>query len=42
MQIHRITGTSDMAANSGQPEADLELLRNWGSANAANLKDAHA
>jgi GTP-binding protein EngB required for normal cell division len=41
MQIHRISGTSDVAANPGQLQADLELLRNWRSANAADLTDAH-
>ena len=41
MQIHRISGTSDVAANPGQLQADLELLRNWRPANAADLTDAH-
>jgi GTP-binding protein EngB required for normal cell division len=42
MQIHRISGTSDVATNPGQLQADLELLRSWRPANAAALTDAHA
>jgi GTP-binding protein EngB required for normal cell division len=40
MQIHRISGTSEAAENSGQFQIDLELLRNWGPAHAADLSDA--
>ena len=42
MQIHRISGTSDTATDPGQLKIDLELLRNWRPANAADLTDAHA
>jgi GTP-binding protein EngB required for normal cell division len=42
MQIHRISGTSDTATDPGQLKVDLELLRNWGPANTADLTDAHA
>jgi GTP-binding protein EngB required for normal cell division len=42
MQIHRISGASDTATDPGQLQVDLELLRNWGPANAAGLTDAHA
>jgi hypothetical protein len=42
MQIYRIGGASDAAANPGQLQADLELLRNWRPANATDLTDAHA
>ena len=42
MQIHRISGTSDTATDPGQLKVDLELLRNWGPAKAADLTDAHA
>jgi hypothetical protein len=42
MQIHRISGTSDTATDPGQLKIDLELLRNWRPAKAADLTDAHA
>jgi GTP-binding protein EngB required for normal cell division len=42
MQIHRMNGTSDAAANPVQLQADLELVKNWRSASAPDLTDAHA
>jgi hypothetical protein len=42
MQIHRINGTSDAAANPAQLQADLELLKSWRPASAPDLTDAHA
>jgi hypothetical protein len=42
MQIHRINGTSEAIANPDQPQADLELVKSWRPANAADLTDAHA
>jgi hypothetical protein len=42
MQIHRINGTSDAIANPDQLQADLELVKSWRPASAADLTDAHA
>jgi hypothetical protein len=36
-QIHRISGASDAVVDSSQLQADLERLRNWTSADAADL-----
>jgi GTP-binding protein EngB required for normal cell division len=36
-QIHRISGASDAVVDSSQLQADLERLRNWISADAADL-----
>jgi hypothetical protein len=40
MQIHRFRGTSASTGNPDQLQADLELLRNWHSANSATLTDS--
>jgi GTP-binding protein EngB required for normal cell division len=42
MQIHRINGTSDAAANPAQLQADLELLKSWRPASAPDLTEARA
>ena len=42
VQIHRVRGTSDSAINTGQLQADLEVLKNWRPANSATLTDTHA